>query len=596
MRGQGDGKMVMAKKSMGDYLVEGGYITAEQLKQAQDAQRTAKGDLGKILVDLGYVGEQDVAKARAQELGIPFVDLTRYQIDSGAINVVPEHIARRHNVIPIKKEDRVLTVAMSDVNNPYAADDLRLVSRCTIRAALAAPSDIEDAIRRNYGGSNLTEEPVGLAPTSNGGGGSVSAFSDMREDIAKYAATSNIEDEDDPDAAVKMSEEAPIIRVASTLVQQAIRTRASDIHVEPDRRNVRVRYRVDGVLHETMTLPKYIQAPLISRFKIMADMNIAERRLPQDGRIPIRYENKDYDLRVSCLPNIFGEKIVMRILDKTSILIGLNKLGFQAESQAHLEELTIQPNGLVLSTGPTGSGKTTTQYSVLNKLNTIEKNIITIEDPVEYQLSGITQVQVNRKAGLTFANALRSFLRQDPDIIMVGEMRDLETAEIAIEASLTGHLVLTSLHTNDAPSAVIRMADMGVEPYLISATVIGVLAQRLARKICNNCKEPYEVPGSDLRRFGFKPENPDQPITLWRGRGCELCHQTGYTGRLGIFSMMRVNDEIAELVVRRAPLADIRDAAKANGMMELREDGLIKVLEGITTPEEVMRVVFTAGH
>jgi len=277
-------------------------------------------------------------------------------------------------------------------------------------------------------------------------------------------------------------------------------------------------------------------------------------------------------------------------------LIGLNKLGFSAETQAQLEELIIQPTGMVLSTGPTGSGKTTTQYSVLHKLNSIEKNILTIEDPVEYQLSGVTQVQVNRKAGLTFANALRSFLRQDPDIIMVGEMRDLETAEIAIEASLTGHLVLSTLHTNDAPSAVIRMMDMGVEPYLISATVIGVLAQRLGRKVCPNCKEPYEVEASELRRFGFRPEHPEQKITLWRGKGCEICRQTGYKGRLGIFSLMRVNDEIAELIVRRAPLNDIRDAAKANGMLELREDGLNKVLEGVTTPEEVMRVVFTAGH
>jgi type IV pilus assembly protein PilB len=311
-------------------------------------------------------------------------------------------------------------------------------------------------------------------------------------------------------------------------------------------------------------------------------------------------EGKDYDLRVSSIPvhlsSGMGEKIVMRILDKTSILIGLEKLGFTPEVQAQLEELVVQPNGMVLSTGPTGSGKTTTQYSVLHKLNSIEKNIITIEDPVEYQLPGISQVQVNRKAGLSFANALRSFLRQDPDIIMVGEMRDLETAEIAIEASLTGHLVLTTLHTNDAPSAVIRMVDMGVEPYLISATVIGVLAQRLARRLCPHCKEPYEVPAADLRRFGFRPEHPDQVVTLWRGRGCEACRYTGFRGRIGIFELMRVNDEIAELIVRRAPLADIRDAAKANGMHELREDGLLKVLEGVTTPDEVMRVVFTAGH
>jgi type IV pilus assembly protein PilB len=345
-----------------------------------------------------------------------------------------------------------------------------------------------------------------------------------------------------------------------------------------------------------MTVPKAIQAPLISRYKIMSEMNIAERRIPQDGRIEVRHAAKEYDLRVSAIPTPYGEKIVMRILDKTSVLLGLEKLGFEPGVQARLEELSSQPNGMVLSTGPTGSGKTTTQYAVLNKLNSIEKNILTIEDPIEYHLAGIAQVGVNRKAGLTFANALRSFLRQDPDIIMVGEMRDLETAEIAIEASLTGHLVLSTLHTNDAPSAVIRMVDMGVEPYLISATVIGVLAQRLSRRNCERCTEDYEVKASELRRFGLKPDHPDDVVPLKRGRGCDYCRFTGWRGRVGLYELMVMNAEIAELVVRRAPLADIKEAAKANGMLELREDGLAKVLAGMTTPEEVMRVVFTAGY
>jgi type IV pilus assembly protein PilB len=386
--------------------------------------------------------------------------------------------------------------------------------------------------------------------------------------------------------------------MANAVIVQAIEMGASDIHIEPDRRNTRVRYRIDGVLHETMTIPKHIQAPLISRYKIMSDMNIAERRVPQDGRIPVRTNGKDYDMRVSCLPSLYGEKIVMRILDKSSVLLGLNKLGFTPEVQAQMEDLVIQPNGMFLVTGPTGSGKTTTLYSVLHKINSIEKNIITVEDPIEYQLGGITQVGVNKKAGLNFSNALRSFLRQDPDIIMVGEMRDLETAEIAIEASLTGHLVLSTLHTNDACSATMRLADMGVEPFLISATVIGVLAQRLARKICMNCKEPYIVRAEDLRRFGYADavKDPDAQVTLFKGRGCEICKNTGYKGRLGIYELMRMNTEIAELVVRRSPLGDIKDAAKANGMREMREDGLGKVLAGITTPEEVMRVVFTAGQ
>jgi type IV pilus assembly protein PilB len=484
------------------------------------------------------------------------------------------------------------------VSNPLALQDVRLASGGQqIVPVLAAEDDIADAIRRSYtkSGSSDGGAVVPVANAMAGGGGGVAGISSISEAIATFGAREDIVEEDE--AALRgVAEEAPIIRIAHTVIQQAIRDGASDIHVEPDRRGMRARYRIDDVLHEVMQLPKYIQAPLVSRLKIMADLNIAERRVPQDGRIPIRWDNKDYDLRVSCLPTVHGEKIVMRVLDKSSVLLGMNKLGFTAETQAQIEELTLQPNGMFLSTGPTGSGKTTTQYSVLHKINSVDRNIITVEDPVEYQLGGISQVQVNRKAGLTFGAALRSFLRQDPDIIMVGEMRDLETAEIAIEASLTGHLVLSTLHTNDAPSAVIRMVDMGVEPYLISATVIGVLAQRLARKICSNCKTAYTVPAKELRRFGLKTEDPEQPITLHRGSGCETCRHTGYKGRIGIYELMRLNDEIAELIVRRAPLADIREASKANGMHELREDGLMKVLEGMTTPDEVMRVVFTAGH
>jgi len=392
-----------------------------------------------------------------------------------------------------------------------------------------------------------------------------------------------------------LADQAPIIKLANAVIQQAILDRASDIHVEPQQRGVRVRYRIDGVLMEAMTIPKNLQAPLISRLKIMAEMNIAERRVPQDGRIEVRHQGKEFDLRVSSIPTPFGEKIVMRILDKGNAMIGLTKLGFSAENQAKIEELISQPNGMFLCTGPTGSGKTTTQYSVLHMLNSIERNIITVEDPVEYQLGGIAQVQVNKKAGLTFGTALRAFLRQDPDIIMVGEMRDLETAEIAIEASLTGHLVLSTLHTNDAPSATIRMIDMGVEPYLIAATVIGILAQRLGRQIDKDHKEPFTVRAIELRRFGFPVTDPEEEVTLYRGVPHEDNRQTGFRGRTGFHELMVMNAEIAELVVRRAALNDIKSAAKANGMKELREDGLEKVLAGVTTPDEVMRVVFTAG-
>ncbi|MHB0999315.1 MAG: GspE/PulE family protein [Armatimonadota bacterium] len=584
--------MASIRKDIGDLLLEAQVIDLEQLTQAREAQKAAPGDLGQIILDLGFANPKQVMQTKARQLNIPFVDLTTQRIDPSSVNVVPEHVVRRHKVMPVLKQGNRLTVAISDTQNIVALDDLRSVTRgLQIVLALALPDAIDEAINRHYKGGDEASSNIPAQSSESMAGG----LAGVKDAIESYKASS-LENEDDIDAVAQVAEQAPIIRVASTIINQAIRLGSSDIHIEPDRRQLRVRYRVDGVLHEEMTIPKYIQAPLISRFKIMADMNIAERRIPQDGRISIRYENKDFDLRVSCLPTVYGEKIVCRILDKSSVLIGLTRLGFSSDTLARMEELIIQPNGMVLSTGPTGSGKTTTQYSVLHKINSVEKNIITIEDPVEYQLPGIAQVQVHEKAGLTFGTALRSFLRQDPDIIMVGEMRDFETASIAVEASLTGHLVLSTLHTNDAASAVIRMGDMGVEPYLISATIIGVLAQRLARKVCSNCKEPYETKASDLRVIGYHPEDKDEMVTLWKGRGCETCRHTGLKGRLGIYELMVMNDEIAELVVRRAPLADIREAARANGMKLLREDGLQKVLDGITTPEEVRRVVFTAGH
>ena len=599
----------MARRDLGEALVAKNTITAAQLAEAREVQRSAPGDIGRIIIDLGFAEEKAVTQVRAESMNLAFVDLSTQKIDQAAVNSVPEHIAKRHKILPIAKNGNRLIVAVVNPSDLLAIQDIKLASGAQqVAMALATEDDLLDAIDRVYKSGDNTATPSVVAPTdlgavvptggdpgSTGGGGTSGLSADIRQAIAGYGAREDIADED-TESIAKVSEEAPIIRIAYTVIQQAIKDGASDIHVEPDKRAVRVRYRIDGVLHEVMPLPKYIEKPLTSRFKIMSDMNIAERRVPQDGRIPVRLSDKDYDLRVSCLPTVNGEKIVMRVLDKSSVLLGLNKLGFTEDVQAQVDELVAQPNGMFLSTGPTGSGKTTTQYSVLHKLNSVEKNIITIEDPVEYQLSGIAQVQVNKKAGLTFSSALASFLRQDPDIIMVGEMRNLETGEIAVEASLTGHLVLSTLHTNDAPSAVIRMVDMGIEPYLISATVIGVLAQRLARKVCQKCKAPYQVPASDLRRFGFKPEDPNAPVTLYRGEGCDACRHTGFKGRLGIYELMRINDEVRELIVRRAPLADIREAAKANGMHELKEDGLLKVLQGITTPDEVMRVVFTAGN
>jgi type IV pilus assembly protein PilB len=580
---------------MVQFLLQKGYIKPDQVDQATKvAQQTGESDLGKVLVGLGFVGEREVIQARAQEQGIAFADLDRVQIDSRALNIVPERIVKMHSAIPVKKDGQTLYVAMANTSNIAALDEIRMTSGCRVIPVLAVPGAIEDAIRKNYSSGQAKEAtPAATISASK----AADAFSNDMKVLMAEATVKVGRDNDeasDPDAE-KMAEQAPIIKLANALIQQAIADRASDIHVEPQQRSVRVRYRIDGVLMEAMTVPRNLMAPLISRLKIMADMNIAERRVPQDGRIEVRHTAKEYDLRVSSVPTPFGEKIVMRILDKSSVMLGLEKIGFTEENQIKVEEMVSQPNGMFLCTGPTGSGKTTTLYSVLHKLNTVGVNIVTAEDPIEYQLNGVTQVGMNRKAGLTFSTALRAFLRQDPDIIMVGEIRDLETAEIAVEASLTGHLVLSTLHTNDAPSSTLRLIDMGVEPYLVSATLMGVLAQRLARRIDANNKEAYEVPAADLKRFGMSFDDPNEMVTLQRGLPAEENRMTGYRGRTGIHELMTMNAEIAEMIVRRVPLNDIKAAAKANGMHELREDGLHKVLLGWTDPQEIMRVVFTSG-
>ncbi|MDQ2730564.1 MAG: Flp pilus assembly complex ATPase component TadA [Armatimonadota bacterium] len=574
--------MGQVRKTIGQILGEAGIINQQQYEQAANVVRQTNQPWDNVLVDLGYAQPKQVAQAKAHQMGVQFVDLSKTAPAPDALALVPAHTAQRCNSVPVKRQDTVLYVAMKNPLDVNAIDDLAGVSGLKIQPVLATSDDIDDALTRLY---RQEQDDISSA-VGNFKSMNASFVADLEEELA---AASGGEDDG--------KDSAPIIRIATTMLQQAIRDGASDVHVEPTRKDTRVRYRIDGVLHEIMRLPKYISQPLVARLKIMAELNIAERRLPQDGRIPIRTkEGKDYDLRVSTLPNVNGEKVVMRVLDKGSIMIGLNKLGFLPDTQAKLESLVVQPNGMFLCTGPTGSGKTTTQYSVLNKINSVEVNIITIEDPVEYELAGVTQVHVNRKAGLTFASALRAFLRQDPDIIMVGEIRDLETAEIGIQASLTGHLVLSTLHTNDAPSAFTRLTDMGVEPFLSAASIIGILAQRLARKICPNCRVQYQPPADSLKRLGFKMEEGAPPPVLYRGRGCEACRQTGYKGRSGIHELMMINEEIGELASRRAPLGDLKEAARANGMRTLQEDALMKVLAGQTTLDEALRVVFTAGH
>lgn len=593
--------MALARKDIGEILVSKGYMTKEQLDQVKVAQKNAPGEIGKIAMDLGFVTEKQVVEAKAESYNFIFFDFEKSSktIDAKVATLIPEHVARRHKAIALgKKRDRVF-VCISNPNDPTVIQDIKLsIGSQAIQVCLGSEDEIIAAIDTFY---KSTAEGGNIVPIHESDENEIVKkdsegnllSSEVRQNIAAMGAT---ETDTDTEEDTDEQNTAPIVRLAYSIIQLAIKDGASDIHIEPQRDNVRVRYRIDGVLHEVMPLPKYVDKPLTSRFKIMSDMNIAERRAPQDGRIGIMLEKKDYDLRVSCLPTVYGEKIVMRILDKSSVLLGLNKLGFAHEIQATVEELIAQPNGMLLITGPTGSGKTTTLYSILHKLNTIEKNILTVEDPVEYQLPGIAQVHVNKKAGLTFSTALRSFLRQDPDIIMVGEMRDFETASIAIESALTGHLVLSTLHTNDAPSAVIRLADMGIEEYLIAATVVGIMAQRLARRICSNCKTSYEVQAKELRKFGLKDMEDNQLVTLYRGVGCEKCKNTGYKGRCGIHELLTINDEVREHIVRKSPVSNIREAGKAAGMLELKEDGLYKVLEGITTPDEVMRVVFTAGY
>jgi len=589
--------MAVARKNLGQMLLEKGLINEQQLKEALDAAKTASQPLGQTLIDLGYVEEGIVLQALAAQMRVPYVDFDKIKYDPANIGLIPNDLQQKYGVLPVKLDGKKLIVATPDPGNIMVMDEIKVKTGYDVRPVLASASQIarvrKEALPAEEEPGGGMDEVFKNALSALGEG----AAADLGH--AEYSAgageEADIPTADDTGKLRELTEEAPIIKIVNAILQQAIKDNASDIHIEPQQRGVRVRFRIDGVLHEVMKVPKYVHAPLVSRVKIMADMNIAERRLPQDGRIHIRMAKKDYDLRVSSIPTQYGEKIVMRILDKSSVLIGLDKLGLYPETQALIMDLCSQPNGMVISSGPTGSGKTTTQYSIMNIINSVEKNIITIEDPIEYQLPGLNQVHVNRKAGLTFSNALRSFLRQDPDIIMVGEVRDLETAEIAVQAALTGHLVLTTLHTNDAPSTVTRLVDMGVEPFLIAASVIGAVAQRLARRICLNCKEPYEPAVELLARFGYDPrEHPDQ--VFYRGRGCEVCRFTGFKGRVGIFELMSVNEEIADMIVRRAPLSEIKDAARANGMKTLQEDAFRKVLDGITTVEEVMRVVFTAGH
>ena len=552
-------------KNVGHILVDRGLISPEQLHAAEEQQRDTGRSLGRVLVDEQMVGEKDLVAALATQIGMGFVDLTDTEIDGRATTLLSDAIMRRHSILPIGYEDGKLIVAMSDPSNVVAMDDVRTITKMEVKPVVATKSDVAKAIDK---------------------------YASMSEDIEAIAGDlAGQDDTTDLAELHSVTEDAPIVKFVNLLITQAVSDGASDIHIEPGEKELRVRYRIDGVLHEVMTSPRSIQNGVISRLKIMADVDIAERRIPQDGRIGLTVHGKQIDLRFSTLPTVYGEKVVMRILDKSSVMLSLDDLGFLDHNLARYEEAYTKPYGMILVTGPTGSGKSTTLYATLNVVNREGVNIITTEDPVEYRLPGISQVQVNTKVGLTFASALRSILRQDPDIVLVGEMRDRETAQIGVEAALTGHLVLSTLHTNDAPSAITRLTEMGIEPFLVGSAIDCVLAQRLARRVCARCVEMVRPEAEMLKAAGFDDDIVDERPEVPQAKGCSACSHTGYRGRLAVHEVMTVTEDIERLAVARASSEEITRVAVDQGMRQLRDDGLAKILLGRTTIEEIGRVI-----
>jgi type IV pilus assembly protein PilB len=551
-----------------DLLLTRGLITEEQLDEALRVATQRRRSLGRVLIELGYLKEGALVAILAEQLGLEFVDLADASIDQSAVALVPESTARRHNCIPVRFDDADrLVLAMADPANVVAVDDIRAMAKKDVVTVVATKSDVVNAIGRLY------------------------RLEQAAETLAEEASA-EIADQESVDVdASGSAEDAPIIKLVNLLITQAVNDRASDIHVEPGERSLRVRYRIDGVLHEVMTPPKSVQSGITSRLKIMAEINIAERRLPQDGRIGVTVQGKQIDIRVATLPTVHGEKIVMRILDKSSVLLTLSDLGFLPDTFDRYEESYKKPYGCILVTGPTGSGKSTTLYGTLNVLNKPHVNIITVEDPVEYRLAGINQIQTNVKAGLTFASALRSILRSDPDIVLIGEIRDRETAQIAVESALTGHLVLSTLHTNDAPSALTRLIEMGIEPFLVASAIDCVLAQRLARRLCDKCKEEYEPTEEELTAVRFPFDSDNGLPKIFRPAGCSSCGKTGYRGRLAVHEVMTVTEEVERLVAEKASAEDIGRMARTQGMNPLRDDGMEKVLQGVTSIEEILRII-----
>lgn len=553
------------KSLLGQRLVESGAITREQLEDALRQQSTdsyKKGLLGDTLVKLGYCTDEDIARVLAQRDGLQYLSLEKYRLDDSASSLISTATARRYGALPLGFSGGRLLVAMKNPSDIIAIDDLRILTGYDIQPVMLPDSELDAAIDRTARSSAGVEQP---------------------------------EEEERPEEslpALEESDQKPAVQLANQILNQSVRAGASDVHIEPQEKSLRVRFRIDGVLHDVMSPPRQLHPSLVSRIKVMANMNIAERRVPQDGRITMKVEDKSVDVRVATLPTAHGEKLTLRLLDRSSRIITLEKIGISPGVLEEYRKLLRLPYGFILVTGPTGSGKTTTLYATLTVLNSVDRNIITVEDPIEYRLDGLNQIQVNPRAGLTFATGLRSILRNDPDIIMVGEIRDRETARIAVESALTGHLVLSTLHTNDAAGAITRLGDMGIEPFLTASSLAGVVAQRLVRMLCPHCKEPHSYSRRELAEIkDFPLEDRDETLTLYRPRGCVRCSKTGYRGRLGVYELLINSEIIQRLTLERRPAREINDAAVAGGMITLRQDGMIKVKQGLTSLEEVIRVI-----
>ncbi len=563
---------------LGEMLLKAGIITQDRLQEALEAQKKNGGKLGYNLVKLGYVKEDEITQLLSEQYGVPSINLRHFEIDESVINLIPSEVAQKYLVLPVNRTGATLTIAMADPTNVFAMDDIRFMTGYTVEPVVASEMAIREAIEKYYGSTHAIELKK--------------VMDEMAEADTEALELLDEEEELDAHALESASEEAPVVRLVNIVLTDSIKKSASDIHIEPYEKDFRVRFRIDGVLYEIMHPPLKLKDAITSRLKIMAKLDISEKRLPQDGRIKIKMKlqgkNKEMDYRVSVLPTLFGEKIVLRLLDKDNLVLDMTRLGFEPESLLKFERAILKPYGMVLVTGPTGSGKTNTLYSSIARVNTPETNILTAEDPVEFNLHGINQVQMKEQIGLNFATALRAFLRQDPNIILVGEIRDFETAEIGVKAALTGHLVLSTLHTNDAPSTINRLMNMGIEPFLVATSVNLICAQRLVRKICKECKDEIRMPTQALVDIGFPIEEAPK-VKLFKGRGCPNCNNTGYRGRLGLFEVLEITDDVRELILSGASAMELRRKGIDEGMLTLRASGLQKLRDGLTTIEEVLR-------